>query len=186
MPTTISDGRGTGSLAKVTDNRLQVESNTRPFLSFKAKASAEAFALVSTATSGISAGNFIFNIKYTGTGGFVLTRIAFSSDQIVVLRAHKVTGTAAGSTVTPRQLNFGSAIPAGVTAVGDGAVTGLTSAYHFLEIFVPASIPAVLDFDEVPIITTSTQWALEIEAIPGTSPTRIATTVWGYESDLET
>lgn len=187
MPTSISDGKGTGSLAKVTDGRIQVESNDRPFISFKAKAESKAFSITSIVTSGIAADAYIMSIKnIDSSGGFVVSRINIASDQAVSVRAHRVTGTPSGTTLTPRQLNFGSDLPAQLSCNGDGAVTGLSSDYFFAELSVAANIPAIIDTAEVPIITAGSILGLQISSIPGTDPSRIAVTVFGYESNLET
>jgi len=187
MPTTISDGAGSGSVAKVTEGRLQVESNIRPFISFKAKNGASAYSLTSTITSGLTAGNFIFAMKYTGsTGGFVVARVELFADQAFVARFHKATGTASGTDVPARQLNFGSSQVANITGYGSGQVTGLTSSYHYREVFVEANVGLVVTTDDVPILTPGFHYTVELESIPGSSPTRVSINVFGYESDLVT
>lgn len=190
MPTAITDGKGGGSLAKVTRNRLQTEANIRPFMSFKAKGDASAFGFPGTITAGISAGNLIYNLRFTDdAGGFILARANISSDQPVNLGVYKTTGVAAGGdAITEAQLNFGSSVPSNVvarSAGGTGALTGLTEEYLVTEIRISAGQQAVFLTQEIPVIAPNTSLSLKIEAVNGTPPTRIAITLFGYESDLE-
>ena len=191
MPTAISDGTGTGSLTKVTDGRLQVEANLRPFISFKAKGATQAFAFPSINTADLdAAGNIIYALKYTGTsGGFVITRIILFSDQAVELAVTNNTGTAAsGTAVTEAQLNFGSTIPSNVSAMSSAAaakLTGLTEQSVITYFQLPGAGSAIVEPEEVPIITPGRTFAIKINDITGSNPTRMGITVWGYESDLE-
>ena len=191
MPTAISDGTGTGSLAKVTDGRLQVEANLRPFISYKAKGSAQSFAAASYNTTGLAAGADVYNVRYTGSsGGFVITEIVMFSNQIVVVSAQNSTGTAAGGdAITPAQLNFGSTSPSNITvrAAGTtGALSGLSASGSPITYFqLPAVGTIPVEPGEIPIVTASRSLTINIKSVPGSNPTVMGITVFGYESDLE-
>lgn len=116
-----------GQLAEVTDeSRLKVDAEVGSFGRFSSLAG-NAYTANSLDASAL-AGTHIFYFKNTSqTRAFSLDLMWFSGVQSALWKVWSVTGTAAaGSAITPTNLNLKSGNVAEATSRGNDAITGLT------------------------------------------------------------
>lgn len=117
-----------GNTASVSDNnRLLVASVTETGLEFESKENGKAFSWVSTYSA--TGGDEVLSIKNTSTSEvLVIEEVIIGSSVANVFTLFEVTsGTAAGTTLTPLNLNLGSGNSAASTSYGNAAVTGSLS-----------------------------------------------------------
>ena len=124
----IQDGGGSGRLATVSSFfRLNVSAKTNPRTFYSSRDEGQAFNAITIDTSA-DAGDYIWYLKNTSTtDNLYIKHIEFHSVNAAVWAVWEVTGTPTGSTVTPSNLNLGSANAAQATCYGNGAVGGLTT-----------------------------------------------------------
>jgi hypothetical protein len=124
----IEDGKGSGIRAGITSqNRLEVQSESNTQIHFSSLLDGLAFSWHSE-DDDAAAGDFIMYIKNTSTTKLlVIDDIVCGTENASTLKLHRVTGTASGSSITGSNLNFQSGNTADATAIGSGAVSGLTS-----------------------------------------------------------
>jgi hypothetical protein len=130
MPTIIKDGAGTGKTARVnTENRLDVESVSRPIEQHINELYQKYFSLPYDAIDPTGADDYFMYIKNTGTKNLHVTDHRVRSTVAGVVEIHAVTGTASsGTTVTPVNRYVGSSETLGATVETGVDITGLTSA----------------------------------------------------------
>lgn len=125
----IEDGKGSGKKASVsTVQRLNVSAKTKNRLFYISRDDGLAYNAVMPSFSG-TAGDYVFYLKNTAADkNLYINNIEYHSLQAVSWKVFQVTGTAAaGTVITPVNLNLGSGRPAEVTAMGGAAtITGLT------------------------------------------------------------
>ncbi len=129
MALQIEDGKGTGNRVAVspTGNRLDVSSRANPRVYYVSRDDGNVFTVYSEDSSAV-AGDFILYIKNTNTSkNLYIDNIIFDSAENAKFKLHKVSGTAVGTSITPLNANFKSGNTASLDAVGNGAITGLTS-----------------------------------------------------------
>lgn len=126
----IEDGKGKNGDASVSSvQRLNVSAKTQPRMFYQTRDFGLGYVAVFDPISA-AAGEHIAYLKNTSsTRNLFLTRIEFGSAEAVVFKVSKATGTAAaGETITPTNLNFGSNLTAEAEAMaGNTAITGLTT-----------------------------------------------------------
>ena len=125
---TIQDGGGSGRLATVSAFfRLNVSAKTNPRTFYASRDEGQTFNAISIDTSA-AAGDYIWYLKNTSTDkNLYVKHIEFHSTNAAVWAVWEVTGTASGTSITPANLNLGSANAAEAICIGDGAVSGLTT-----------------------------------------------------------
>lgn len=123
----IEDGVGTGQQVGVspTGNRLNVSSRSEDRVYYISRDNGDAYSTVSIDTA--AAGEYNFYFKNTSQKQkFYVTAITVGSGSLGIFKVAKVTGTAAGTPITPSNLNFTSSNVASASCFGNAAVTGLT------------------------------------------------------------
>jgi len=127
--------------AKGSDSRLNVSSRTDERSYYNSRDESEAFSAVWDDASS-AAGDFIMYWKNTNTNGMhlVIDSIGMNSALAASFKLHIVTGTAAGTTVTPVCLNRATPKTAAATVIeaAGTAITGLTSSLVVDHAGVPA------------------------------------------------
>lgn len=125
----IEDGKGSGKSASVSSvQRLNVSAKINPRIFYISRDDGQAY---SASMSGFSAdaGEFVFYLKNTSsTRNMFISQITVSALQAVLWKLWSVTGTAAaGTSITPTNLNLSSGLIAESISMGGGAaITGLT------------------------------------------------------------
>jgi hypothetical protein len=139
------EGRN-GNLANVNDDeQLQVRAITESDLEFASESKGKAYSISSTYAA--TAGDEVISFKNTSqTDCFILDEITVGSSVASSLTLFEVTsGTAAGTTVTPQNLNLSSGNSAAATAFGNASVTGSLTGNTLLLDTVPANTSILLD-----------------------------------------
>ncbi len=181
----IIDGKGSGSRAAVTDSRLQVESNTRPFLSFKSKGAQSAFALSSEHATAGNGEIFFHMINDNGDESFVIQRVVLSTTVATWFKVFFNVDNAAssgGGVITPLNLNTGSAKAAPITSRGAGALSGITAGNLLAQVYIGAGT-AVFEVEEAIIFPKDKGMHIEVDSIASSS--KVNVNILGYFSDLE-
>jgi hypothetical protein len=124
----IDDGKGRGRQMSVSESfRGNVSAKTNPRSFFASRDQGLTFTFTSIDT-GAAAGDFFIYLKNTSpTKNIFVKEITFGSEYAAVIKLWEVTGTAAGTPLTPTNLNLSSGRDAEALGVGNGAVTGLTT-----------------------------------------------------------
>lgn len=123
----IEDGNGTGQIAGVSPsgNRLNVSSRSDERIYYVSRDNEDAYSVVSIDTA--AAGEYNFYFKNTSTTKrFYVTAMTIGSAALAIFKISKVTGTAAGTDITPTNLNTSSGNIADAIVKGNAAVTSLT------------------------------------------------------------
>jgi hypothetical protein len=127
----IEDGKGkSGDMSVSASQRGNVSSKTASRSFYISRDDSLAFNAISTGAFSYDIGEYCFYLKNTSsTRNLMMQHIEYHSVDAVRWVVHEVTGTAAaGTSITPSNLNLASGIPAEATAMGGGAaITGLTS-----------------------------------------------------------
>jgi len=171
----IEDGEGNSNIAGVDSrNRLKTHATVRHEIQAEAE-EGEAYGWVST--FGATAGDEIIYIKNTDTlKSLHIYRVGFSNTVNTLWTLFKVTsGTAAGTTITGRNLNFGSGKTPLVTSYGNAAVTGTLTGETIYSIHTPAHNPKKFPTDGAIILDTGDELAVTINAT-GT----VSANIFGY------
>jgi len=123
----IEDGAGTGNVAAVNSvNRLQVSARTARRSFYISRDQGQVYTALSEDATALANEETIYLKNTSPTRNVFLDTILISSDVASKWRLKFVTGTAAGTIITPINLNKTSSNDAEVEARGDGSVTGLT------------------------------------------------------------
>jgi len=125
----IQDGKGkNGDMSVSSSQRGNVSAKTRDRFFYISRDDGLAFNAIMPSFSA-AAGDYVMYIKNTSADkNMYMNHIEYHSAEAVTWRVWQVTGTAAaGTTITPANLNLGSGRPAEATVMGGGAtITGLT------------------------------------------------------------
>lgn len=125
----LEDGKGkNGDMSVSPSQRGNVSSKTKNRLFYISRDDGLAFNAVMPSFNAAS-GNYVFYLKNTASDkNLMLNHVEFHSVQAVHWKVWEVTGTAAaGTAITPSNINLGSGRIAEATAMGGGAtITGLT------------------------------------------------------------
>ena len=152
----LDDGKGTGRKAEVNEvNQLVVRSTTQAEEHWVSETNGETY-IASVAESGVSTLTFanatsgdVLNLMNNNTTNLILSTMAFSASAaggIVTIVKNNVTGTLTQNvTITPENLNFGSAKIANVTAdvwdeTNGNGIQGLSGGAAFRTIILPTSL----------------------------------------------
>lgn len=129
--TIIKDGTGSGRHARVNvENRLDVESITRPIEQHINERYEKYFSLSFDAIDPVGADDYFVYLKNTGTKNLHITDVRIRSTIAGTVEWHGVSGTASftsGTDITPVNRVLGSSETLTMTAKTDTDTTGLTS-----------------------------------------------------------
>ena len=128
MEAVIKDGKGKNGAASVSVvQRLNVSAKTNPRTFYISRDDGLAFNYTSKVASAV-AGDMVAYIKNTSTTrNLFIKTFEMHAANDAEWTIYSCTGTAAGTEVTPANLNLGSGLPSETLAFGDAAVTGLTT-----------------------------------------------------------
>jgi hypothetical protein len=162
----IEGGTGNGKFAAVNENnRLDVSAAT--FSESHLKATKGETYIWSTSWSA-STGNEVLYIKNTSkTKTLVLESIQVGGVLTGLFELYEVTGTAAGTTLTGKNTNLGSAAAADAAAFGDAAVTGLTLGDRIALARTPATTSYELDLHDTVILGLNDAVAIQYTGSTG-------------------
>jgi hypothetical protein len=135
----IEDGTGTGQTAGIstTGNRLNVSSRSDERIYYISRDNGDSYTATSVDTA--AAGEYNFYFKNTSTSKkFYITGFNLGSAELAIFKIATVTGTAAGSSIVPVNLNRTSGNVADAECFGNAAVTGLTEETLLEVVSVPA------------------------------------------------
>jgi len=123
----IEDGTGRGHVAAVNSvNRLQVSARTARRAFYVSRDQGQVYTTLSEDATAVANEETIYLKNTSPTRNVFIDTILISSDVASQWRLKFVTGTAAGTVITPINLNKTSSNDAEVESRGDGVVTGLT------------------------------------------------------------
>jgi hypothetical protein len=167
MGVRIEDGKGKNGDASVsTAQRLNVSSKTKNRLFYISRDDGLAFNAIMPSYSA-TAGDYVFYIKNTSSDkNLYLNHLEFHSLNAATWKILQVTGTAAaGTTITPSNLNLGTQRTAEVISMGGGAtITGLTIGNQMGTHRTEATGEAGMDWGGGLILAPNTAIAVEYEA----------------------
>lgn len=177
MPDQIVDGTGSGNKARVNDDKqLAVAAVVESEIEFISHTQALAFSWTSSFATGGTDIECLYLTNTSATHHIHVSKIFLSSDTNTKFTVFRVTsGTAAGTTITPENLNFGSGITASATAFGDAAVTGSLSGNTILPVRALANNGKDIDFLGALLIQQG-----EAIAVTSSASATIEATIWGY------
>ncbi|MDB4352388.1 hypothetical protein OAA60_03045 [Porticoccaceae bacterium] len=162
----INDGKGKNGDASVSVvQRLNVSSKTKNRLFYISRDDGLAFNAVMP-TFSAAAGEYVYYLKNTSSDkNIFLDTLEFHSIQDVAWRVFNVTGTAAaGTAITPTNLNLGSGRQAEATVMGGGAaITGLTTVAQIGVHRTQAAGEASMDWGGGLILAPNTAIAVEYD-----------------------
>jgi len=126
----IEDGKGkNGDMSISASQRGNVSAKTNPRIFYSSRDDQKAYNAIMPSFSA-AAGEYVFYIKNTSTSDNLFVKhFEFHSVQAVHWKIWEVSGTAAaGTTITPANLNLASGLSSETTCMGGGAtITGLTT-----------------------------------------------------------
>jgi len=164
MGLTVDDGAGRGYSASVSDVlRLNVSAKTaeRPF--YISRDDQLAFTATSHVASAV-AGDYVCYLQNTSsTRNMYIWEIHMGAVNNSLFKLWQVSGTGAGTTVTPSNLNLGSGLTAEATCLGNAAVTGLTAVKELHPVRVQANGNGGTEFFGALIIPPQEAVALEYD-----------------------
>lgn len=126
----IEDGKGkNGDMSVSVGQRGNVSSKTNPRIFYSSRDDQKAYNAIMPSFSA-AAGEYVFYLKNSSTSdNLFIQHIEFHSVQAVHWKIWEVSGTAAaGTTITPANLNLASGLESETVCMGGGAtITGLTN-----------------------------------------------------------
>jgi len=171
----VEDGRGTGSLVRVSsDFRFNVSARANNRSYYVSRDTGSAFSMVSHDATA-AAGTFIFYFKnISTTQDFFVEFMSAGGVASILWKTFIVTGTAAGgSVITATNLNRTSTKTAAATVRGDDAITGLTPGVEISTMRSPANSQVAMDFQDTLIIPQGIAFAVEADAVSSTDVAQI-------------
>lgn len=126
----LDDGKGRGFKMSVSsEKRGNVSSKSNPRAYYVSRNDGQTFTYISKYSA--TSGDVVFYFKnIDNKRKFVISKISFSSAANADWQINKVTGTAAGTEITGRSLNFTKNLTAQSSSFGNAAVTGLTTSFE--------------------------------------------------------
>lgn len=164
----IEDGVGTGQKCGIspTGNRLNTSARTDERIYYVSRDNGDAYTLTSIDTA--AAGEYNLYFKNTSTSQkFYVKEITVGSAVLAIFKVSKVTGNAAGTTITPVNMNFISGNTASATALGNAAVTGLSESAIIEMVSVEADSTEHIDFHDALILGQGDAIAIEYDTGAG-------------------
>ena len=148
MSDIIEDGKGRGHKMSVSKSqRGNVSAKTNPRRYYESRNNGRAFNWLSNYSA--SSGDIVLYIKNNDPNlNLIISRGLFSADANASWSLKRVTGTAAGTDIKARILNFTKATVPLYVAKGDAAATGLTADYIFGSFTSLAGVTLPVDFDD--------------------------------------
>ena len=126
----IEDGKNkNGAMSVSAAQRANVSAKTNPRIFYSSRDDQKAYNAIMPSFSA-AAGEYVFYLKNTSTtDNLFIKHVEFHSVQAVHWKVWEVTGTAAaGTAITPANLNLSSGLASSTTCMGGGAtITGLTT-----------------------------------------------------------
>jgi hypothetical protein len=123
----ISDGGGKNGDAKVSSNqRLDTSARTAARTYYESRDNAKVYTVVSDDATAVANEETLYLQNTSTINDIVIDHITISTDTNARFRLKFVTGTAAGTVITPVNLNKTSSNAANINCRGNGSVTGLT------------------------------------------------------------
>ena len=126
----IGDGKGANGPMSVSDSRRgNMSAQTNPRIFYSSRDDEKAYNAIMDSDYSATAGDYVFYFKNDSqTDNIFVKHIEFHSVQDAKWRVWEVTGTAAaGTTITPSNLNLSSGLQHPAVCMGGGAtITGLT------------------------------------------------------------
>ena len=163
MPAVIDPATGESGSISPTGRRFNVSSRSDDRIYYISRDNGDAYSIVSIDTpSGANEYNLYFKNTHT-TKKFHITSVRCGSAVLASFKISKVTGTAAGTTITPTNLNTTSGNPAQATCFGNGAVTGLTESAVIAVVRVVADSSDMYDFKDSFILGKDEAFAIEYD-----------------------
>lgn len=175
----IEDGTGSGTKASVTSdgNRLDVSARSDSRIFYHSRDDGDAYIVTSIDTAAAAEYNIYFQ-NDSNTKNFVINEIIIGSAVLAIFKIATVTGTAAaGSALTPVNMNRTSSFTADATARGDGAITGLTEDLLLHSVSVAADTTETVDFHDALILGKDDAIAVEYDTGAGGT---MHATILGY------
>ena len=161
----IEDGRGTGSLVKITnDNRMSVNSKQGRRSYYISRDEGQTYNIISHDATA-AAGTFICYMQNTSTSlNMFIDLIRVGGENTALWKVWFVTGTAAGgNALTATNLNRSSSNAADVNARGDDSITGLTTDVEIATMRAPANADVDIPFDDTLILGQNDALAVEYD-----------------------
>jgi len=179
--TSIQDGGGTGREATVSSFfRLNVSAKTNPRTFYASRDEGQTFNAISI-DAAAAAGDHIFYLKNTSTTrNMFVKHIEFHSVNAATWTVFEATGTPAGTSLEPSNLNLGSPNAAEASFYGDGAVTGLTEGKRLGSHRNAADGEAAMEFDDALLLPPNS--AILIEYTSGTAGAAEVDCFFHYET----
>lgn len=162
----IEGGTGNGKFAAVNEkNRLDVSAATFSESHLKA---VEGDTYIWSTSWSASTGNEIIYIKNTSKTKFlVIESMHVGGVNTGLFELYEVSGTAAGTALTGKNTNLGSAAVADATAFGEAAVTGLTLGDRIALVRTPANTTHEVDLHDVVILGLNDAVAIQYTGSTG-------------------
>ena len=182
MGFTLDDGKGSGSLAQVNkDNQLVTQSIALTDIEFISKDKGRAFSWSSTLATGGTNVEVIYIKNTSPTRQLIIDEIIVGATANCIWTLFEVTsGTAAGTTITPQNLNLSSGNTAEATSFGNAAVTGSLSGNTLTYELSLANDSQTLELKDSIILGLNNEIALTASA-----NTTVYITIFGYYREVE-
>lgn len=156
----LQDGTGSGSYVKVTtDNRIDTSSRQSTRAYYVSRDAGQSY--IWTSSFSAATGNEIIYVKNDSTSkNLYIDFIHVSGVNTGLFEVYQVSGTAAGTTITGRNLNLTSSNVADATSYGDASVTGLTIGNRLYLHRTPANSSGTMEINDTLILGVSDAIAL--------------------------
>lgn len=164
----IEDGIGTGQTVSVspTGNRMNVSSRADERIYYISRDNGDAYTVASIDTA--AAGEYNFYFKNTSkTKKFYVKDFIIGSGSLAIFKISTVTGTAAGTSIVPVNLNRIAGTTADAVAFGNAAVTGLSEEALLDVVSVTADSTVSVDFHDALILGQDDAIAVEYDTGAG-------------------
>jgi len=161
----ILDGKGSGQSAAISPsgNRLNVSSRADERIYYISRDNGDSYSVTSIDASP-SGGEYNFYFKNTSTTQkFYVKHIIVGAADLAIFKVAVVTGTAAGTELTPVNLNLTSGRTASCDCRGNGAITGLTESSVIDIRSVEADATEGFDFHDALILGQGDAIAVEFD-----------------------
>ena len=162
----IEDGGGSGRKATVSQaHRLNVSAKTNPRIFYSSRDDQKAYNAIMPAFSA-AAGQYVFYLQNSSTTDNIFIKtITFNSVQAVLWKIWEVSGTAAaGTSISPANLNLSSGLLSSTVTMGGGAtITGLTEVKQVATNRTEATGRSEMNFENALILGPNKAIAIEYD-----------------------